>query len=57
MSLSSNSAFLDDVQDAFEVTVCDELGDPKTLEAQKLHRAYGHLIGRPIPVRQPHMDF
>lgn len=57
MSLSSNSAFLDGVQDAFEVTVCDELGDPKTLEAQKLHRAYGHLIGRPIPVRQPHMDF
>lgn len=57
MSLSSNSAFRDGVQDAFEVTVCDELGDPKTLEAQKLHRAYGHLIGRPIPVRQPHLDF
>ncbi|APO88445.1 hypothetical protein [Marivivens sp. JLT3646] len=57
MSLSSTSRRLEGVQSALEVTVCEALGDPKTHDAQKLHRAYGDLIGNPTLVRQPNVDF
>lgn len=57
MSLSPTSSSLEGIQSALEVTVCEELGDPKTNDAQKLHRAYGDLIGQPTLVRQPNVDF
>jgi len=57
MSLSPNSSCPESVQPTLKVTVCEKLGDPKTLDAQKLNRAYETLIGRPIPVLQPNTNF
>lgn len=57
MSLSPNSSCPESVQPTLKVTVCEKRGDPKTLDAQKLNRAYETLIGRPIPVLQPNTNF
>ena len=57
MSLSPTSSCREGIQATVEVTICEELGDSKTLDAQKLHCAYGDLIGHPVPLRQPNSNF